>query len=156
MRLALIADVFPPLRSSGAVQLRDLSREIARQGHDLTVLIPAPEQRERWRIEQIDGVTVVRLRAPKTKDRNYAFRAMAELAMPYAMRHAFRASPLGGTRFEGVIWYSPTIFLGPIVRWAKRRSNCRSYLIIRDIFPQWAADMGIMSRWRRGSTPRPM
>lgn len=39
MKIALIADTFPPLRTSGAVQLRDLSREFARQGHDLTVLI---------------------------------------------------------------------------------------------------------------------
>ena len=32
MRIALIADTFPPLRTSGAVQLRDLSREFVRQG----------------------------------------------------------------------------------------------------------------------------
>lgn len=29
---------------------------------------------------------------------------------------------------------------------AKRASACRSYLIIRDIFPEWAADMGLMGR----------
>jgi hypothetical protein len=40
MRIALIADTFPPLRTSGAVQLRDLSREFARQGHALTVMLP--------------------------------------------------------------------------------------------------------------------
>jgi glycosyltransferase involved in cell wall biosynthesis len=28
----------------------------------------------------------------------------------------------------------------------KRASACRSYLIIRDIFPEWAADMGLMGR----------
>ena len=41
MQIALIADTFPPLRTSGAVQLRDLSREFVRQGHALTVLLPA-------------------------------------------------------------------------------------------------------------------
>ena len=38
MKLVLIADTFPPLRTSGAVQLRDLAREFVRQGQDLTVL----------------------------------------------------------------------------------------------------------------------
>ena len=42
MRVALIADTFPPLRTSGAVQLRDLAREFVRQGHELTVMLPAP------------------------------------------------------------------------------------------------------------------
>ena len=41
MRIALIADTFPPLRTSGAVQLRDLCREFVRQGHAVTVMLPS-------------------------------------------------------------------------------------------------------------------
>ena len=37
-------------------------------------------------------------------------------------------------------------FLGPISHALKRSSGCKSYLIIRDIFPEWAVDMGLMSR----------
>ena len=51
MRVFLIADVFPPLRSSGAVQLRDLSLEFVKQGHETTMLVAAPELEEDWRIE---------------------------------------------------------------------------------------------------------
>jgi glycosyltransferase involved in cell wall biosynthesis len=49
-------------------------------------------------------------------------------------------------RWDGVIWYSPSIFHGPLIHAIKLASNCKSYLIIRDIFPQWAADMGLMSK----------
>ena len=42
MRIVLIADTFPPLRSSGAVQLRDLSLELNRQGHKTTVMDTGP------------------------------------------------------------------------------------------------------------------
>jgi glycosyltransferase involved in cell wall biosynthesis len=45
-----------------------------------------------------------------------------------------------------VVWYSPSIFLGPIVRVLRRENSCRSYLILRDIFPEWAVDMGLMRR----------
>ena len=64
MRIVLVADVFPPLRSSGAVQLSDLSREFARQGHDITVLVASPDLKEEWRIDTWKGVRIVRLRTP--------------------------------------------------------------------------------------------
>jgi glycosyltransferase involved in cell wall biosynthesis len=146
MRIVLIADVFPPLRSSGAVQLRDLSREFALQGHEVTVLVASPELREDWRIDVWNGVRIVRLRTPKTKDVSYVRRTVGEFLMPFAMLRNLKKSPLGGEEWDGVVWYSPTIFLGPIANALKRASRCPSYLIIRDIFPEWAVDMGLMGR----------
>jgi len=146
MRLALIADTFPPLRTSGAVQLRDLSREFVRQGHELTVMLPAADLDGPWRLEDFDGAQVLRLRAPRTKDIGYARRTLAELAMPHAMLRNLRKSPLAAQKWDGVIWYSPSIFHGPLVSALKRASGCKSYLIIRDIFPEWAVDMGLMGR----------
>ena len=51
MRIAIIADTYLPLRTSGAVQLRDLAQELVRQGHAVTVLVPSTEiaSRGRWR-----------------------------------------------------------------------------------------------------------
>ncbi|MFN4043814.1 glycosyltransferase family 4 protein [Limnobacter sp.] len=146
MQIALIADTFPPLRTSGAVQLRDLSREFARQGHTVSVLLPAPDLLSSWKIEEFDGTKVVRLKAPKTKDINYLRRTVAELAMPFFMWWNYRKSPLANTRWDGVVWYAPSIFHGPIVSALKKSSSCKSYLIIRDIFPEWAVDMGLMGR----------
>lgn len=146
MRIAIIADTFPPLRTSGAVQLRDLSVEFARQGHDTMVLVADPSINSRYAIENYCGVTVIRLKTPQSKDVNYARRMLAELTMPFAMIQNFKATPLADRPFNIVVWYSPTIFLGPIIRWLKQRSAAKSYLILRDIFPQWAADMGIISR----------
>ena len=146
MKIALIADTFPPLRTSGAVQLRDLTREFMRQGHSLSVLLPAPDQSEPWKLEEFDGAKVLRLKAPRTKDIGYVRRTLAELAMPFAMLHNLRKSPLAKERWDGVVWYAPSIFHGPLVSSLKKSSACKSYLIIRDIFPEWAVDMGLMGR----------
>lgn len=146
MRIVLIADVFPPLRSSGAVQLRDLSREFVRQGHDVTVMVASPELNEPWRLDTHNGVRVLRLRTPKTKDVGYVRRTLGEFAMSFAMLRNLKRSPCANEIWDGVVWYSPTIFLGPIVKVLKSRSRCPSYLIIRDIFPEWAVDMGLMGR----------
>ena len=40
MHFVLIADAYPPMKTSAAVQLRDLSHEFVRQGHQLTVILP--------------------------------------------------------------------------------------------------------------------
>lgn len=146
MRIALIADTFPPLRTSGAVQLRDLSREFARQGHELTVLLPSPEQAQPWLIEHIDGARVVRLQAPRTKDIGYVRRTVGEFLMPFSMRRNLRKSPLANERWDGIVWYAPSIFHGPLANALKQASGCKGYLIIRDIFPEWAVDMGLMGR----------
>lgn len=146
MRVALIADTFPPLRTSGAVQLRDLSREFARQGHVLTVMLPTSGLKTPWMLEDFDGVQVLRLRAPKTKDINYVQRTINEFLMSFAMLRNLRQSPLAQQRWDGVVWYAPSIFLGPIANALKKASGCKGYLIIRDIFPEWAADMGLMGR----------
>jgi glycosyltransferase involved in cell wall biosynthesis len=150
MRIALIADTFPPLRTSGAVQLRDLSREFARQGHSSTVLLPASDQQEPWLLEEFDGAQVIRLRTHRTKDIGYVRRTLAELSMPFAMLRNFRKSPLANEHWDGVVWYAPSIFHGPLVSALKKSSSCKGYLIIRDIFPEWSVDMGLM---RRGGLP---
>lgn len=146
MRIALVADTFPPLRTSGAVQLRDLTREFARQGHSSCVLLPAPDQREPWMLEEFDGAQVLRLKAPRTKDISYVGRALAELAMPFAMLQNLSKCPLAKERWDGVVWYAPSIFHGPLASALRKSSRCKSYLIIRDIFPDWAVDMGLMAR----------
>ena len=146
MRLLLISDTFPPMRTSAAVQLRDLSREFTRQGHYLCVLLPSADQSEAWTLEDLEGTHVLRLRAHRIKDISYLRRTVAEFAMPFCMLRNFHKSPMATERWDGVVWYAPSIFHGALVSALKKSSACESYLIIRDIFPEWAADMGMMGR----------
>ena len=146
MRIALIADAFPPLRTSGAIQLRDLSMEFVRQGDEATVLVPSPGLTVPGQVESWNGVRVIRLRSPRTKDIGYGRRTLGELLMPYFMLRNLRRIGLAYERWDGVVWYSPTIFLGPLAGALKKASACRGYLIVRDIFPEWAVNMGLMGR----------
>jgi glycosyltransferase involved in cell wall biosynthesis len=146
MRVALVADAFPPMRTSAAVQMRDLAREMVRQGHRPVVLIPTPDLAAPWKLEQMDGVEVLRLRCARTKDVGYIRRALAEAFMPFAMLNGLARSPLASERWDGVVWYSPSIFLSPVASKLKKASKCLGYLIVRDVFPEWAVDMGMMRR----------
>lgn len=146
MRIALIADAYPPMRTSGAVQLRDLSQEFVRQGHEVTVLVPSHELAGAWTLEIREAVQVLRLAALRTKDTGYVRRTLGEMSLSFLMLRGLRKSPLRRVNWDGVVWYSPTIFLGPLAAALKRSSGCRAYLILRDIFPEWAVDMGVLGK----------
>jgi glycosyltransferase involved in cell wall biosynthesis len=128
------------------VQLRDLAIELVRQGHQVTVLVASSDLQAPWRIEDFRGVRVVRLRSPRTRDMSFVRRTLGEVMLPFAMLWRLRRSPVWPERWDGVAWYSPTIFLGLVARVLGSRSRCRTYLIVRDIFPDWAVDMGLMGR----------
>lgn len=151
MRLLLLADIYVPSRISAALQLRDLACELGRQGHEVVVLVPSQGTGKPWQLECQGQVSVLRVRAPRTKDVGLVRRAMGEALLPFALLLGLWLGPMRGVRWDGVIWYSPTIFLGPAVAWIKRTSRCRAYLILRDLFPDWAVDAGVM---RKGAVYR--
>ena len=146
MKIAVIADAYPPLKTSGAVQIRDLVAEFSSQGHEVTVILPLPSLDKLWSTERRGNLTVLRLKAPRTKDVSYFRRAIAEYRLSGAMYRNFLRSPFRDTKFDGIVWYSPTIFLGALVAKLKAKSFCPTYLILRDIFPDWAVDMGLLGK----------
>jgi O26-antigen biosynthesis N-acetyl-L-fucosamine transferase len=44
------------------------------------------------------------------------------------------------------VFYSPTIFWGALVKRLKSLWGCPAYLILRDIFPAWAVDAGVLQK----------
>lgn len=148
--IALISTDYPPLRTSAAVQLRDLSREFAAQGHRPVVIVPSPMSDKPWVVEQLDGVEVLRVAAPPTRSPSFVRRALAEMWLPFAMYFNIRRSPFATASWDLLVWYSPPIFFGPLIaklqRKSKGKNKARTYLILRDIFPEWAVDLGLVRR----------
>lgn len=148
--IALISTDYPPLRTSAAVQLRDLSREFAAQGHRPVVIVPSPMSDKPWVVEQLDGVEVLRVAAPPTRSPSFVRRAIAEMWLPFAMYFNIRRSPFASASWDLLVWYSPPIFFGPLIaklqRKSKGKNKARTYLILRDIFPEWAVDLGLVRR----------
>jgi glycosyltransferase involved in cell wall biosynthesis len=144
--IVLIADAYPPSQSSAALQLRDLAEEFLRQGIKPTVLSPGVLQGPPHELEDLDGIQILRLGTFTHKGVGHIRRALAELLMPFIMILRFRASPLKNQRWDAIIWYSPTIFLGPFIFYIKKINPCKSYLILRDIFPAWALDLKLLNK----------
>ncbi len=146
MLIALISTDYPPLRTSAAVQLRDLAQQFAALGHRPVVIVPSQLSGKRWEIDRLDGVEVLRVGAPQTRPPSMVRRALAELWLPFAMYRNIRKSPFAATQWDLLVWYSPPIFFGPLIAAMHRTSKAWRYLILRDLFPEWAVDLGLMRR----------
>lgn len=144
--IALVADAYSPLRSSAAIQMRDLAIEFLRQGITPTVITPDSKVEGLSAIAEFDGIKVLRLKTLEHKNIDRFRRAIAEILMPFFMVRNFRKSSLRKTHWDAVVWYSPTIFLGPFIYYLKRTNSCPTYLILRDIFPAWTLDLGLISK----------
>src|SRR4051794_1672876 len=142
--IALISTDYPPLRTSAAVQLRDLAQQFAALGHRPVVIVPSAVPDKPWTVEQLGGVEILRVAAPPTRAPSFVRRALAEMWLPFAMYRNIRNSPFRRAKWDIVAWYSPPIFFGPLIWKLRRSSGARTYLILRDIFPEWAVDLGLV------------
>lgn len=146
MRLALIIDDYLPSSTRvGAKMFHELAVELLSKGHSVTVITPNCDQDETVRIDILDSVTVWRFKSGPLKDISRIHRAINETLLSTkawtAVRHLIRPSS-----FDGVIYYSPTIFWGGLVSKIKKLCFCPSYLILRDFFPQWVLDAGMIKK----------
>ena len=145
-KIAIVADAYPPQTTSAANQIRDLGIELKKNDMDVTVILPDHRLSDCYSRELDCGINVLRLKAKQTKDLGYFRRTLNEILMPFMMMRNFSFSKSPDVNFDGIIWYSPSIFHGFFVKYLKMRNYCKSYLVVRDIFPEWALDLGLMRR----------
>lgn len=143
----MVTDAYPPMRTSCAVQMHDLAQAFVEEGHQVTVITPKSTLKENIQITLEDGVRLFQVKAFETKDINYFFRTLAEFINPFLIWHKLKRSPeFIITQYDGIIWYSPTIFWGPLIKRIKQYYGLKAYLILRDIFPDWALDLGLIKK----------
>ncbi|MFA0563447.1 glycosyltransferase family 4 protein [Vibrio sp. 10N.222.51.C8] len=145
MRLALIIDDYLPHSTRvGSKMMHELALELIAQGHEITVITPHFDKDKPSFIEdKLEGVIVWRFRSGQIKDVPKVKRAINETLLSHKAWSVIQGKVDKDT-FDGVVYYSPSIFFGSLVAKIKKRCQCNSYLVLRDFFPQWAIDSGLM------------
>ena len=150
MNILLVTDTFPPLRTSGAEHMYALTEELTHLGHQVTVIVPSPHLASTLEMQKCAMgerfYTLIKVSTLKTKDTNYLVRTMAEVVNPLLIAQRLRKNDaFMKAKVDGVVWYSPTIFWGPLIAFIKKQFGCPSYLVLRDFFPDWASHLGLLS-----------
>ncbi|CAH6636738.1 glycosyltransferase family 4 protein [Pseudocitrobacter vendiensis] len=144
MKLVLIIDDYLPHSTRvGAKMFHELGRELLRKGHDVTVITPDINLQSDYSIDMIEGVKVWRFKSGPLKDIGKIQRAINETLLSFrawrALKHLIEQDT-----FDGVVYYSPSIFWGSLVKKIKQRCHSPAYLVLRDMFPQWIIDAGML------------
>jgi len=145
VRILLLVVYYLPSTMSSAKLFHDLAVEFHRLGHEPVVVAPDENIQADTEITCENGIKVLRVRTGKIKTASRLVRGFNEARLSNTIwrkgKRFFKENPC-----DLIIYYSPTIFFGTFVKRVKRFFSCPSYLILRDIFPQWALDTGVLRR----------
>ncbi len=145
MKILCLVDCYLPSMKSSAKLMADMAAEFRAQGHDVIVAAPDDSLTEPCRQSVENGVTVLRIRTGKIKGASKVVRAINEVRLSSVMWKAARGF-FANHPCDLVVFYSPSIFFGGLVRRLKKLFRCPAYMILRDIFPQWAVDAGVLRK----------
>lgn len=146
MRIILIVDDYLPHSIKVAAKMmHELALQLQIMGHEPWVLTPVPLQVEKLAIRKLDGINVLYFRSGEIKNTGKIKRALNETLLSWQAWQAGKEF-FKENSFDGIIYYSPSIFWGGSVVKLCSLWKCKSYLILRDIFPQWTVDNGLMSK----------
>ena len=123
---------------------RDLARGFIGRGFKVTIIAGSHKIKSNCEISIENDIKVVRVRTKELRT-NYVQRTINELFLGRRIWR-FTKDKINYSDFDLVAYYSPTIFWSSLVNRLRRNYNIKSYLILRDIFPKWAADLGLIRR----------
>ncbi len=145
MNILLLVDCYLPSTKSSAKLVHDLAYEFYHQGHATTIVAPDDTLPVRINICHEENIRILRVKVGKIKKASRFVRALNEMSLSSLVWKRGKAFFLGNL-FDVIVYYSPSIFWGSLVKRLKNHYGCRSYLILRDIFPQWTVDAGILNK----------
>ena len=143
MNIIIFTDYYSPIIKSGAIIIEDLAVELTSQGHKVTIVTFADNQKSNFEDFFENNIRIIRL---KVAIRKYGKLGRLWAEYKYSNLIINNLMKIEHLTFDYIICYSPSIFYGKAVSWVKEKTHAKAYLIIRDIFPEWAVDAGILKR----------
>lgn len=124
----------------------DLLRTFVQKGHKLYVISPIEKRfNEKTEIKTKDNATILSVRIGNITKTNMIEKGISTLLIEKQILRAIKKY-LKGVRFDLVLFPTPPITFYNCVKYIKKRDGARTYLMLKDIFPQNAIDIGILSK----------
>lgn len=124
----------------------DLLRTFRNNGHNVTIVSPAERRTGiSTNLSEGYGVRVLKVKTLNITKTNIVEKGLATLAIEYQYLAAIKKH-LNDVKFDIVLYSTPPITFEKVISYIKKRDNAYCYLLLKDIFPQNAVDMGMMKR----------
>jgi len=94
-----------------------------------------------------NGISVLRIKTGDiTSNPNYITKGLAIIRLQTIFINAIKKH-YDDTNFDLIIYSTPPIQYNRIIKFLKKKSKAKTYLLLKDIFPQNAVDMGLLHKW---------
>ncbi len=123
----------------------DLLREFIKNGHEIYAISPAEKRRNiETHLVKEDHATILRLQIGNTQKTNIIEKGISTVMIEPTYKKAIK-NFFSDVKFDLVLYSTPPITLVSALEFVKKRDNAKTYLMLKDIFPQNAVDIGMMS-----------
>lgn len=123
----------------------DLLREFVRNGHRVYAISPVERrQSQPTHLRQEENAVILRLQIGNTQKTNIIEKGISTVMIEPTFKKAIRKF-FSDVEFDLILYSTPPITLVSAIEYVKRRDNAKTYLMLKDIFPQNAVDIGMMT-----------
>lgn len=124
----------------------DLMRKFRDEGHDVYVVSPRERQfGVETNMEVQNGIHVLGVKTLNIQKTNVIEKGLGTILLESQFKRAIKKY-VNGVGFDVILYSTPPITFTNVVRYLKRKNNAKTYLLLKDIFPQNAVDLGMLSK----------
>ena len=122
----------------------DLLKEFVRNGH-MIYLVCKRERRTGKKTEFTEeyGIHVLRVKTGNIKKTNIIEKGVSTILVESNFKIAIKEF-LPDIKFDLVLYTTPPITFANVIQYIQKRDGAKTYLLLKDIFPQNAVDIGMM------------
>lgn len=123
----------------------DILAKFRDEGHKVFILSPT-ERRDKLKTHVIKerNTNILKVKTLNIQKTNIIEKGISTLAIEYQYLSALKSN-FGNVKFDLVLYSTPPITFSKVIEYVKSKDNAYSYLLLKDIFPQNAVDMGMLA-----------
>lgn len=124
----------------------DLLREFVKNGHHVYAISPMEKRHNQMtHLIEEENATILRLQIGNTQKTNIIEKGISTVMIEPTFKKAIKRY-FSNVKFDFVLYSTPPITLVSPIEYVKKRDRAKTYLLLKDIFPQNAVDIGLMSK----------
>ena len=120
----------------------DLLREFVKKGHDVYCISPV-ERRTGIKTHLRENGHILKLKIGNIQKTNFIEKGISTLMVERQFISGIKRY-FSDIKFDIVLYATPPITFATVIKYVKHRDNARTYLMLKDIFPQNAVDIGLI------------
>ncbi|QFF98019.1 glycosyltransferase WbuB [Psychrobacillus glaciei] len=124
----------------------DLLKEFKNHGHSIYIVSPCERKNKKttYVIEE-DICKILKVKVGNIQKTNIIEKGISTVLLETNYKTAIKKY-LKYKRFDLILYSTPPITLASTIEYLKKRDNAKTYLLLKDIFPQNAVDLGMLNK----------